>query len=100
MMHDPEYDEYHPYDDFHLNTPPNTIWCGKHIRFDDQEVGESEGEEEHKGDTTTPTFSPPLSPIKDDNLDIVEVMEQYYGREAQKRDWADMDYNDFVNGIY
>ena len=63
MMHDPEYDEYHHYDDFGLNTPPYTTWCGKHIRFHDQEVGESEGEEEeeeHKGDTTTPTptFSP------------------------------------------
>ena len=56
MMHDPEYDH------FDLPTPPNTIWCGKHIRFHDQEVGEHEGEEEeHKGDTTTPptpTFSP------------------------------------------
>ena len=103
MMHDPEYDEYHPYDDFHLNTPPNTTWCGKHIRFDDQEVGESEGEEEEEGDTTTtptPTFSPPLSPLEDYNLDSLELLDKYYGREAQKRDWANMDCNDFVNGNY
>ena len=104
MMHDPEYDEYHEYHQFDLHTLPNTTWCGKHTRFHHQEVGEFEGEEEeHKGDTTTTTtttFSPPLSPLKDDHLDIVEVMEQYYGREAQKRDWANMDYNDFINGNY
>ena len=54
MMHDPEYDH------FDLHTPLNTTWCGNHIRFHDQEVGEHEGEEEeHKGDTTTtPTFAP------------------------------------------
>ena len=72
-----------------------------------QEVGESEGEEEeeeHKGHTTTPTptptFSPPLSPVEDYNLDSLELLDKYYGREAQKRDWANMDYNDFVNGNY
>lgn len=98
MMHDPEYDY------FDLHTPLNTTWCGNHIRFHHQEVGEHEGEEEeHKGDTTTPptpTFSPPLSPLDDHNLDSLELLEKYYGKEAQKRDWAHMDYNDFVDGIY
>jgi len=48
-------------------------WCGTHIHFPDTD--------------TTPQFDPVLE-------------HQYYGREAQKRDWANLDYQDFINGAF
>ena len=163
-MHDPEYDET-PYFDFGLPKPDyhdtstdpvlnGNIWCGTHIRFDQQEVGEREGEEETEHtqewlrnfnkakneiacakygvdgwhqvkDTEVLTYinqqtaTPPSCHHEEDVEQRAEKManeveqgllgrlcghynpvfeEQYYGREAQKRDWANLDYQEFLNG--
>lgn len=174
-MHDPEYDET-PYFDFGLPQPDyhdtstdpvlnGNLWCGTHIRFDQQEVGEREGEEETEWlrnfnkakneiactkygvdgwhqvkDNEVLTYmnqqtaTPPSCHHEEDveqraekmanevenflmqglsdgddkkqtphthlshTTDYDPVFEQYYGREAQKRDWANLDYQEFLNG--
>ena len=168
-MHDPEYDET-PYFDFGLPQPDyqdtstdpvlnGNLWCGTHIRFDQQEVGEREGEEEaehtqeslrnfnkakneiacakygvdgwhqvkdnevltymnqqkdveHRAETMANEVEnillkglsgrddkdqTPHTRFSDYDYDPV-FEEQYYGREAQKRDWANLDYQEFLNG--
>lgn len=61
------------YDNEQEQHTPNITnsWCGTHIHFPD----------------TTPQFDPVLE-------------HQYYGREAQKRDWANLDYQDFLDGDF
>lgn len=162
-MHDPEYDET-PYFDFGLPQPDyhdtstdpvlnGNLWCGTHIRFDQQEVGEREGEEEEaehtqewlqnfnkakneiacakygvdgwhqvkdnevltymNQQTATPSCHHEedveqraetmandvenmlLGPLSGDDDPVFQ--EKYYGREAQKRDWANLDYQEFLN---
>lgn len=144
-MHDPEYDET-PYFDFGLPQPDcqdtstdpvlnGNLWCGTHIRFDQQEVGEREGEEEedlnYMNHQSTPLNNPErekedveqraesmanevenflMQGLSDGDdkkqtphthfshtTDYDPVFQQYYGREAQKRDWADLDYQEFLN---
>ena len=135
-MHDPEYDET-PYFDFGLPQPDcqdtstdpvlnGNLWCGTHIRFDQQEVGEREGEEEEHTqewlqnfnkakneiacakygvdgwhqvkDNEVLTYMNSLADSSSHHTDYDPVFEQqYYGREAQKRDWADLDYQEFLN---
>ena len=82
-----------------------------------QEEGESEGEEEevlppfqldlsrlisevneeqNRDTTTTNAWCGTHIRFPDTDYDPV-FDDQYYGREAQKRDWANMDYQDFIN---
>ena len=66
-----------PYDKHQEQQNPYTTnsWCGTHIHFPDYDL------QQH----------PELDPVLD---------HQYYGREAQKRDWANLDYQDFLNGEF
>ena len=165
-MHDPEYDET-PYFDFGLPQPDyhdtstdpvlkGNLWCGTHIRFDQQEVGEREGEEEAehtqewlqnfnkaKNEIACAKYGVDgWHQVKDNEVltymnqqedveqraetmanEVENILlkglsgrddkdqthhthfsdydpvfeEQYYGREAQKRDWANLDYQEFLN---
>lgn len=91
-------------------TPLNTLSCH-------EEVGESEGEEEevlppfqldlshlisevneeqNRDTTTNNAWCGTHIRFPDTDYDPV-FDDQYYGREAQKRDWANMDYQDFIN---